>query len=130
MIITDLVIFRMKRYHFIIFHQTRCMNLNLCFIVSKISCRYAKFLLHTYFIKDYLSKSLRYCSAKSFYFPTGNYMVKVNNRKTRARCEICSKLAMKTPKLCRCPASIFQNIAFQVLICGKVLLATSPLLPR
>ena len=26
----------------------------------------------------------------------GNYMFKVNNRNTRTRCEICSKLTMKT----------------------------------
>ena len=32
--------------------------------------------------------------------PTGNYMFKVNNRNTRARCEICSKLTIKTGK-CR-----------------------------
>ena len=25
-------------------------------------------------------------------FPTGNYMFKVNNRNTKTRCEICSKL--------------------------------------
>ena len=31
------------------------------------------------------------------YDPTGNYVFKVNNRKTRTRCEICSKLAIKTP---------------------------------
>ena len=27
-----------------------------------------------------------------------NYMFKVNNRKTRTMCEICSKLTLKTPK--------------------------------
>ena len=32
--------------------------------------------------------------------PTGNSMFKVNNRNTRARCEICSKLTIKTGK-CR-----------------------------
>ena len=26
--------------------------------------------------------------------PTGNYMFKVNNRNTRTRCEICSKLTI------------------------------------
>ena len=31
-------------------------------------------------------------------FPVGNYMFKVNNRNTRARCEICSKLTMRTPE--------------------------------
>ena len=27
-----------------------------------------------------------------YYYPAGNYMFNVNNRNTRARCEICSKL--------------------------------------
>ena len=31
-------------------------------------------------------------------FPAGSYMLKVNNRKTRTRCEICSKLTIKTPE--------------------------------
>ena len=31
-------------------------------------------------------------------FPVGNYLFKVNNRNTRTRCEICSKL---TIKICR-----------------------------
>ena len=30
--------------------------------------------------------------------PAGFYMFKVNNRNTRARCEICSKLTIKTPE--------------------------------
>ena len=30
--------------------------------------------------------------------PAGNYMLKVNNRNTRTRCEICSKLTIKTPE--------------------------------
>ena len=29
-------------------------------------------------------------------FPAGIYLLKVNNRNTRARCEVCSKLKMKT----------------------------------
>ena len=33
--------------------------------------------------------------------PAGIYLLKVNNRKTRARCEICSKLTIKTPERCR-----------------------------
>ena len=28
----------------------------------------------------------------------GNYMLKINNRNTRKRCEICSKLTIKTPE--------------------------------
>ena len=30
--------------------------------------------------------------------PAGNYIFKVNNRNTRTRCEICSKLTIKTPE--------------------------------
>ena len=29
-------------------------------------------------------------------YPAGSYMFKVNNRNTRTRCEICSKLTIKT----------------------------------
>ena len=32
--------------------------------------------------------------------PVGNYMFKVNNRNIRAKCEICSKLTIKTPERC------------------------------
>ena len=31
-------------------------------------------------------------------FPAGNYMLKVNNRNTKTRCEICSTLTIKTPQ--------------------------------
>ena len=30
--------------------------------------------------------------------PAGIYLLKVNNRNARARCEICSKLTLKTPE--------------------------------
>ena len=29
--------------------------------------------------------------------PAGNYQFKVNNRNNRSRCEICSKLTIRTP---------------------------------
>ena len=32
------------------------------------------------------------------YFPVSIYRLKVNNRDTRTRCEICSKLTLKTPE--------------------------------
>ena len=31
-------------------------------------------------------------------FPSGIYLLKVNNRNTRTKCEICSKLTIKTPE--------------------------------
>ena len=33
-------------------------------------------------------------------FPAGSYLLKVSNRNTRTRCEICSKLTMKVPEQC------------------------------
>ena len=37
-------------------------------------------------------------TTKNEFNPAGNYMFKVNNRNTRIRCEICSKLTIKTPE--------------------------------
>ena len=37
--------------------------------------------------------------------PAGNYMFKVNNRNTRARCEICSRLTIKAPERRQWPRS-------------------------
>ena len=37
-------------------------------------------------------------SPRSRHIPAGNYIFKVNNRNTRTRCEICSKLTIKTPE--------------------------------
>ena len=39
------------------------------------------------------------------YIPVGIYMFKVNNKNTRTRCEICSKLTIKTPWTCFTPCS-------------------------
>ena len=35
---------------------------------------------------------------KKNYIPAGIYLLKVNNRNTRTRCEICSKLTIETPE--------------------------------
>ena len=34
-------------------------------------------------------------------YPANIYLFRVNDKNTTKRCAICSKLAMKTPKLCR-----------------------------
>ena len=39
--------------------------------------------------------------------PIGTYMFKVNFRNTRTRCEICSKLLIKTPERCRRHSGVF-----------------------
>ena len=46
------------------------------------------------FLKKYFKKNWK--SIGIIYSPPGNYMLKVNNRNTRTRCEICSKLTLKT----------------------------------
>ena len=46
---------------------------------------------------------------KTVYIPDDMYLLKVNKRKTRAKCEICLKLTVKTPKRlqwCRSGVSI------------------------
>ena len=44
-------------------------------------------------------KVIRFSYVKKNYpFPAGIYLLKVNNRNTRTRCEICSKLTIKTPE--------------------------------
>ena len=53
--------------------------------------------------------------------PVGSYMVNVNIRSTRARCEICSKLTIKTPEQrhwrCSCVFIVnFEYISHLVLV--------------
>ena len=38
---------------------------------------------------------------RGFFNPTSIYLHKVNSRNTRTRCEICSKLTIKTPEQCQ-----------------------------
>ena len=45
-------------------------------------------------VNQLLVKHMRYLNR----FPVGNCMFKVNNRNTRTRCGICSKLTIKTPE--------------------------------
>ena len=39
-----------------------------------------------------------YSRVYSHAIPAGNYLFKVDNKSTRTRCEICSKLTIKTPE--------------------------------
>ena len=53
--------------------------------------------------------------------PAGNYVFKVNNRNIRTRCEICSKLTIKTPERCHWRRSgvfivTFEHISHLVLV--------------
>ena len=46
--------------------------------------------------------------------PSGIYLLKVNERNTRARCEICSKLTIKIPE--RCQWLNFEHVSHLVLV--------------
>ena len=55
---------------------------------------------------------------KKIHFPAGMYLLKVNNKNTRTRCEICSKLTIKIPE--QTPSGIFivnlEHISHHVLV--------------
>ena len=57
----------------LIFHVVSCLRLHAYVFLSNITSIVSK-------------------------FAAGNYIFKVNNRNTRTRCEICSKLTIKTPE--------------------------------
>ena len=42
-----------------------------------------------------------------FISPAATYMLKANNKNTRTRCNMCSKLTMKTPERCRRRSGVF-----------------------
>ena len=42
--------------------------------------------------------ALRNCFIRETLEPAGIYLLKVNNRNTKTRCEVCSKLTRKTPE--------------------------------
>ena len=54
------------------------------------------------------------------HYTAGNYMFKVNNRNTRTRCEICSKLTIKTPERRQRRSGVFivnfEHISHLVLV--------------
>ena len=45
-----------------------------------------------------VNNTVHYFHEKSTPYPTNIYLFKVNNRNIRKRCEICSKLTVKTPE--------------------------------
>ena len=65
------------------FFQFTYMGIKLVLIMARWEIRswYDKFTLEIIYV-----------------FPVDIYLLKVNNRNTRTRCEICSKLTIKTPE--------------------------------
>ena len=49
---------------------------------------------------------------RQIFFPTNIYLVKVNNRNTKKKCEICSKLTIKTPERYGVFLGDFEHIYF------------------
>ena len=49
-------------------------------------------------------------------FPAGIYLLKVNNRNTRTRCEICSKLTINIPERCDWPRSGVLIVNFEHIL--------------
>ena len=60
-------------------------------------------------------------SEKFLYLLCGIYLPKVKNRSTRTRCEICSKLTIKTPERRQWRRSSVSIVNFQRIIAGWVL---------
>ena len=65
---------------------------------------------------------------KTTLLPAGIYMFKVNNRHTRTRCEICSKLTIKTPErydngVDQVSSLLALNILHTLLTLGRQLMA-------
>ena len=57
-------------------------------------------------------------------FPANVYLLKVNNRSTRKRCEICSKLTIKTPERHdEVTGQISSQLVFTLKVLGNVCIA-------
>ena len=60
---------------------------------------YISLFSYFYFIPNLrIPKIIYLVLTLSITFPSGIYLLKVNNGNTRTRCEICSKLTIKTPE--------------------------------
>ena len=71
------------------------------FCVTKSYHSRGKDAEHTKQLMSILILSRMTCSTPvkcTVYLPAGIYLLKVNNRNTRTRCVICSKLTIKTPE--------------------------------
>ena len=54
--------------------------------------------MNPFFAKRNVYKTLGSDGSFVYVIPAGNDMFKINNRNTRTRCKICSKLTIKTPQ--------------------------------
>ena len=71
-------------------------DISITFFENSIQNWYEKVLDVLFFLADtLLALGIK---LMKFEYPPGIYLLKVNNRNTRTRCEICSKFTIKTPK--------------------------------
>ena len=80
----ELVIYLYKR----MLSVSQLLNMLSCKLVTEQSSKWTL-----------VAKSISWILEKKS-FPAGIYLLKVNNRKTRTRCEICSKSTIKTAERC------------------------------
>ena len=72
------------------------MDLPVKLIVSGISQKHKK-LVYIFYFASYAQGGVANNNDRSIIIvPAGIYLLKVNNRNTRTRCEICPKLTIKT----------------------------------
>ena len=82
-----------------------CINLNfLCYFLRVLTIK-----IHESDISFFPSGVSKSSELNFLRTPAGNYMFKVNNRNTRTRCEICSKLTIKIPERQRRSSVFFVN---------------------
>ena len=80
-----------KGYAYIIKHASFSCRFVLVFVTFLCN----QLLKSLIFILVWLNELFRKISVR---IPTGIYLLRVNNRNTEAKCEICSKLTRKTEK--------------------------------
>ena len=79
--------------HWTFHYQFRRFIHTICLILIQLI-----FIGFIYFLYSLIYLKMIPDDKLHFVYPAGNYMFKVNNRSTRTRCEICSKLIIKTPE--------------------------------
>ena len=73
-------------------------------------------LLLKYRLRTFMSTFSIAALSSGFLFPAGIYLLKVNNRNTRTRCEICSKLTIKTRRRSGVFIVNFEHFSHLVLV--------------
>ena len=118
----------MNNLEFIIFalealKSLKKRNFKTCVYIVNYSNKMSGEILEIPLIKwkFYYLQQIWFYACFLFFSPAGIYLLKVNCRNTRARCEICSKLKIKTSEWCHWQCSVvfivnFEHISHLVLV--------------